>query len=118
MRLLADENFPFDAGEALRKIGHDVVWIRTKAPGAGDQEVLERAKSESRILITFDKDFGELAFRSRLPAPCGIVLFRIRIRSAVHVANLAVKVFESRSDWPGNFAVIEDNRIRLRSLPR
>ena len=68
MRFLANENFPQDAITALRQEKHDVVWIRTDAPGSGDEDVLVRARRESRILVTFDKDFGELAFHSRLPA--------------------------------------------------
>jgi predicted nuclease of predicted toxin-antitoxin system len=63
MRILADENFPGDAVTALREQGHDVLWIRTDAPGISDHEVLTHAQAEARILITFDKDFGELAFR-------------------------------------------------------
>lgn len=43
MRFLANENFPADAVEALRATGHDVVWIRTDAPGITDPEVLHRA---------------------------------------------------------------------------
>jgi predicted nuclease of predicted toxin-antitoxin system len=68
VRLLADENFPGVAVAALRSRGHDVAWIRTDAPGSGDRDVLARAEAEGRLLITFDKDFGELAFRLRLPA--------------------------------------------------
>ena len=67
MRLLANENFPSDAVDALRERGHDVIWIRTDAPGSRDEDILARARRESRVLVTFDKDFGELAFRSRLP---------------------------------------------------
>jgi predicted nuclease of predicted toxin-antitoxin system len=66
MRFLANENFPLDAVEALRHQGHDVVWIRTESPGISDPEVLSRAQTEDRILLTFDKDFGELAFRTKL----------------------------------------------------
>ncbi len=117
MRLLANENFPFDAVDALRKSGHDILWIRKEAPGASDYDILMMAKSESRILITFDKDFGELAFRSGLPLSCGIVLFRIRCPSSAYIANISVKIFKSRSDWNGYFTVIEDNRIRMRPLP-
>ena len=54
MRLLANENFPGDAIIALRDAGHDVVWIRTEAPGSSDGDVLARAQRENRILITFD----------------------------------------------------------------
>lgn len=68
MRFLANENFPLDAVEALRQQDHDVVWIRTESPGISDPEVLSRTQAEERILLTFDKDFGELAFRMNLPA--------------------------------------------------
>ncbi|WP_287661640.1 DUF5615 family PIN-like protein [Microcystis sp. M049S2] len=77
MRFLANENFPLDAVEALRQNGHDVLWIRVESPGISDREVLSRAQAENRILLTFDKDFGELAFRSRLPASVGIILFSL-----------------------------------------
>ncbi|MBD2604215.1 DUF5615 family PIN-like protein [Scytonema hofmannii FACHB-248] len=69
------------AVEALCNGGHDIIWIRTDAPGITDPEVLNRAQSDERILLTFDKDFGELAFRSHLPATCGIILFRIKAPS-------------------------------------
>src|SRR5438876_4511243 len=78
MQFLANENFPLDAVAAVRKIGHDVAWIRTDAPGSKDRDILKRAVSEQRILLTFDKDFGELAFAVGLPASCGIVLLRVQ----------------------------------------
>jgi predicted nuclease of predicted toxin-antitoxin system len=73
MRFLADENFPGDAVTALRTSGQDVLWIRTDAPGITDQDVLARSLKDARVLLTFDKDFGDLAWRSGLPASCGIV---------------------------------------------
>ncbi|MBA4379543.1 MAG: hypothetical protein C0393_02455 [Anaerolinea sp.] len=117
MRLLADENFPGEAVHALRDDGHDVAWVRTDAPGSSDIEILARAQKENRIMITFDKDFGELAFRARLPAASGIILFRVAAPSASHVARLAVAALSSRSDWAGRFSVIEDQRIRMTPLP-
>jgi len=77
MRFLANENFPGDAVAALRSGNHDVVWVRTENPGSTDEDVLTRAMLERRILLTFGKDFGELAWNARLPADCGIVLFRL-----------------------------------------
>jgi predicted nuclease of predicted toxin-antitoxin system len=118
MNILANENFPEDAILILRQHGHNVVWIRTEAPGSSDEQVLARAQAEDRILITFDKDFGELAFRARLPASSGIILFRISIPSSAHVGRVAAAVLDSRSDWAGHFAVIEDNRIRMTPLPQ
>ena len=117
MRILANENFPGDAIAALRQGGHDVAWIRTDAPGSSDRQVLARAETEDRVLITFDKDFGELAFRAKLPASAGIILFRISAPSSAHVARVAVAALGSRTDWRGHFAVIEDTRIRMTPLP-
>lgn len=117
MRILANENFPLDAVVVLRERGHDVVWVREEFPGISDREVLERAQQENRILITFDKDFGELAFHAGLPAECGIVLFRITTPSATHIARIAAAVLEGRSDLAGHFSVIEDDRIRMTPLP-
>ncbi|MFB0537595.1 MAG: DUF5615 family PIN-like protein [Anaerolineae bacterium] len=117
MRILADENFPGDAVAALRERGHDVAWVRADAPGSSDIQVLARAQAKGRILVTFDKDFGELAFRSKLPASSGVVLFRISAPSSAHVARVAVAALESRTDWVGHFAVVEDDRIRMTPLP-
>ena len=116
MRFLADENFPLDAVEALRQQGHDVAWIRTESPGISDPEVLSRAQAEDRILLTFDKDFGELAFRSKLPADSGIILFRITVPSGSVAAQKVVAAISFRDDWAGHFSVIEDEKIRMRLL--
>ena len=61
MRFLANENFPGDAVAALKAAGHDIVWVRTVAPGSEDKDILAWAEREARVLLTFDKDFGELA---------------------------------------------------------
>ena len=117
MRFLANENFPLDAVEADRTIGHDLAWIRTDAPGSKDRDILKRAVSEQRILLTFDKDFGDLAFQHGLPATCGIVLFRLQASSSTALATLVATALESRTDWAGQFSVVKAGRIRMRPLP-
>lgn len=117
MRLLANENFPGDAVVALRHDGHDVVWIRTDSPASSAIDVRDRAQREQRFVITFDKDFGELAFRLRLPALSGIILFRISAPSSQYVARTVVAALNSRTDWAGHFAVVEERRIRITPLP-
>ena len=72
MRFLADENFPLPAVEALRRSELDVTWISEGYSGSTDEMVLDHCGSERRTLLTFDKDFGELAFLRGLPADCGI----------------------------------------------
>ena len=117
MLILANENFPGEAVNALRSGGHDVIWVRTDAPGSKDQAVLERADAEKRLLLTFDKDFGELAYRLCMPSSGGIILFRISTTSPAMVAQKVVAVLDSRTDWVGHFSVVEDTRIRMRVLP-
>lgn len=117
MRILADENLPAPAVAALRERGHAVFSACTEMPGAPDTEVLARAQAEDRVLITFDKDFGELAFRHGLPASCGVVLFRLSSSSLDEAVRAVVAALESRSDWPGHFSVIEEGRVRHRPLP-
>ncbi|SRR6266478_5007506 len=118
MRFLANENFPLDAVEALRREGRYVAWIRTDAPGSSDEDVLSRSQREQRIVLTFDKDFGALAFHARLPAKCGVILFRIAMRSAAEIAATVVEAIASCVDWAGNFAVVERERIRFRKRCR
>lgn len=117
MRILANENIPGDAVQLLRGRGHDVSWIRTESPGATDQANLGRALSEQRLLITFDKDFGELVFRLGRDASCGIVLFRIAAASSVAAAAKIADTLDSRTDWAGNFSVVDDFRVRMVPLP-
>ena len=116
MHILADENFPGPAVEALRAGGHDVVWVRTDMSGAPDDAVLARAQTEGRLLVTQDKDFGELAFHWGLPSSCGVVLFRLVLPSPESAAARIVAALESRADWGGRFWTVDESRIRSRPL--
>jgi len=118
MRILADENIPGRAVEALSDRGHDVRWVRADARGSTDRDVLALAVADERVLVTFDKDFGELVFRVGLPASCGVVLFRIMSSSPSQVTERIVTILESRTDWVGAFAVVEQDRIRMIKLPQ
>jgi predicted nuclease of predicted toxin-antitoxin system len=118
MRILANENFPGPVVRALRQRGDDVAWVKEDQPGATDADVLARAQIEGRLLITFDKDFGELACRQSLPVQCGVILFRLTGASPEEDNARALAALSSRSDWGGHFAVVQDDRIRLRELPQ
>lgn len=69
------------------------------------------------MLLTQDKDFGELAYRGGLPAECGVILSRIPPETPVLLASALAGALENPLDWAGHFAVIEPGRIRLRPLP-
>jgi predicted nuclease of predicted toxin-antitoxin system len=117
VRLCANENVPEACVVALRQFGHDVVWIRETAPGSSDADVLARARNEERLLITFDKDFGDLVFHRGLQASQGVVLLRIAQPSAALVAQRVVAILASRTDWLGQYSVVEEHSVRMRPLP-
>ena len=117
MRLLADENIPLPAVNALQEREHDVSWIGGSSPGIDDRAVLRRASSENRLLLTFDKDFGTLIFREAIGQPVGILLFRLPLLPKEELRDFITATVEERNDWAGHFAVIEKDRIRMRRLP-
>lgn len=114
MKLLLNENLGRSAAEALRRQGHDVIWIGDDFSGTQDQAVLAKAKSEGRILVTKDKDFGELAFKSG-EAHDGIILLRLEDEAPAN----AVRVIEGilariANRKPPFFIVASDSEFRIR----
>jgi hypothetical protein len=77
MRWLADECVDLALVNQLRGAGHDILYVAEVASGATDADMLRRARNDSRLLRTEDKDFGELRFRLKLAVP-GPVLLRLR----------------------------------------
>lgn len=117
MRLILNENISTSVAQSLRALGHDVLAVKESMRGESDARILARAQAESRLVVTQDKDFGELAFRIGLPADCGIVLFRLSGSDPLADNQRMVEVINSRTDWAGHFAVADDSRIRIRPLP-
>ena len=116
LRFLADENVPSAVVMAIRRDGQDVAWIREDAPGSSDLDVLARTLSESRVLLTFDKDFGELARGQMTSETSGIVLIRMPLRPDRDAGEALARIILARHDWGGHFAVIEPGRVRMRPL--
>jgi predicted nuclease of predicted toxin-antitoxin system len=118
MRFLADENISRLVIERLRAMGFDVASVATMSPGASDNDVLAAARSEGRILITEDRDFGELVVRQR-PGVHGVVLLELDRLSNAAEADLVRTVVSANADkLAGNLVVIEPGRVRVRPLPR
>ena len=118
MRVIANENIAGAVVRGLRRLGHDVLSVKESMRGADDLSILRRAEGEGRLIITHDKDFGELAFRRCRPASCGIILFRLSGVTPVADHRRLLDVIDSRTDWMGHFSVVTDDRIRMRSLAR
>jgi predicted nuclease of predicted toxin-antitoxin system len=118
VRIVANENFPGPVIRELRRRGHDVLSVKETMRGASDREILAGAQRDDRLVVTFDKDFGELAYRFGLPAGSGVVLFRLSGTSPETDNARVLAALESSIEWSGNFAVVSDDRIRVRPLPR
>lgn len=117
-RLLADENIPQPAVDALRAAGHDVHAILEDARGAPDEKVLAAARAQSRVLLTFDLDMGQLVFERRLAGPPGIVVFRDVPPTLADTVQLIVTLFQRQDlTFDGQFTVVTGERIRQRPLP-
>ena len=76
MNLLADESVDGPIVERLRRDGYQVAYIAELGPGMLDDDVLNLANQEAALLLTSDKDFGEMVFRQRLHMH-GVVLIRL-----------------------------------------
>jgi len=112
MRLLADENTPYPAIAALRGDGHDVFSVAELSPGAADTDIFAWAIQDSLIVLTFDKDFGDIARQTSATAQCGVILFRGAMPSPRDIGRYFVDAINARSDWAGHFSVVEPGRIR------
>jgi predicted nuclease of predicted toxin-antitoxin system len=118
VRYLADENIPLAAVERLRAEGIDIASVAKLLAGQTDARVLEEANRDGRIVITFDKDFAELVFRDGRDVVAGVILLRVRPRSASEIAATLASLLTSGRDWQGHFSVVDDRHIRMVPLSR
>jgi predicted nuclease of predicted toxin-antitoxin system len=120
MRFLVDECIFIQVVDHLRRGGHDVVWIGDLMPSVEDKAVLEAANAERRILMSEDRDFGELIFRDGMPA---VAIISLRVSEFDFAPDemgryAAAKVLELGDRLLGQFTVIEPGGERPRPLPR
>lgn len=118
MRFLADENVSRHVIERLRREGHDVASIAETRPGASDDDVLSTTGADARILITEDRDFGEMVIRQHYKVR-GVMLLELdRLTNAMEADAVAEVVGAHAERLAGNLVVVEPGRIRIRPLPR
>jgi predicted nuclease of predicted toxin-antitoxin system len=116
VNFVADECCDAPLVSGLRSDGHDVLYVKEIAPGSDDETVLQTAAAQQRILLTEDKDFGELVVRLKLPA-YGIILLRMNpADSATKLAQLRRLFVRHAHRLPGTFVVLSENKARFRSL--
>jgi predicted nuclease of predicted toxin-antitoxin system len=116
VRLLLDSCL---SGIALRQIeaaGHDVTWAGTWSVDPGDEEILARAHAEGRILVTLDKDFGELAIVRQRPHAGIMRLVGVRVGEQASVCLGALSRFSDEL-CRGAIVTVEPGRVRVRAAP-
>lgn len=118
IRVLADENVPRASIASLRTAGLDVSSVAEHMPGASDLAVLDLARSGNRLLITFDRDFGELIYRGGHPAPPGVVYLRFVPADPNEAAAILRSLLaHSEIQLEGRFTVVTRDQVRQRPLP-
>ena len=114
MRFLADECVDRQIADRLRHDGHTVLYVAEMKPGISDGEVLNLANQEDAILLTADKDFGELVFRQDRVAP-GIVLVRLAgLSPAIKAEIVAAAIEDHAAEFLLSFTVIMQDSVRIR----
>jgi predicted nuclease of predicted toxin-antitoxin system len=117
MRLLLDMNMSPKVAEQLRTEGHDAVHLRDLGLGRlPDHDVFALAKTEQRLVVTFDLDFGEIVAQG---AGTGVVLLRLRSVRTAHVQRrVSIALNEGAAALrAGAVVLVEDARIRVRTWP-
>lgn len=116
MRFIANENVEKRIVNALRKNNHDVVYCAELKSRMDDDIILQMANKEKRILITNDKDFGELIYIQRKIA-YGVLLLCFQTENSLHKSKIINEVLEKYKDKiPHHFVTISERKVRIRPL--
>ena len=113
MEFLADESCDFAAVRALRAHGYDVAAVAEWIGGASDEQVMEAALASGRILLTEDKDFGQLVYANGR-ASRGVIVIRFPTQARSRLGAAVVAAVEQAGErLIGSFVVIEPGRVRI-----
>ena len=114
MIFLADECVDQPIAQRLRQDGHEVVCISETEPSTPDDAVLSHANARRAVLITGDKDFGELVFRDGRAA-YGVLLVRLAgLSPRTKAAIVSAAVRDRGREMPRAFTVVSPGLIRIR----
>lgn len=115
MNIVADENIALPIVERLQRDGH-FVWYTTLGRGISDDIVLGVANQQKALLLTDDKDFGELVIRHRHQTS-GVVLLRLAGVSPIQRAEIVAQVFREHGDeLIGAFTIITPRKVRINPI--
>ena len=110
MKFLANEKFPYPSIKILRDNGLEVYSIGEESSGISDEIVLNRAVIENLIILTFDRDYGELIFKYRLDTPPAVIYFRNKGKVPTDAAAILLDLLQNQDLIIENvFTVISEN---------
>ncbi len=116
LSLLADENIDQRLVSSLRLAGISVYSVAESSTGITDEEVMRLSEDLGALILTDDKDFGEIVFRKQRSCP-GIVLLRLTGVDHSRKADQVIQVIKRYgSEMIGKFVVITAERVRIRKL--
>jgi predicted nuclease of predicted toxin-antitoxin system len=119
VQFLADESRDFRVVLAQRQAGHDVLAVVEDWPGAPDREVLESARTSGRILLTEDRDFGQLVFAGQPDRGGGVVFVRCPERARPRLPqSIASMVERLGPGLEGHFVMWTPGKVRSRRPER
>ena len=112
---LANENFPKPSVELLREAGFTTKYIAEEFSGISEVEVIEHAVRDNLIILTYDKDYGEMIFRYAKDNPPSVVFFREKGQDPMFAGQILLSILiNGNTKLAGGFTVIETNSIRQR----
>lgn len=116
IRFLADENIPRKVVDLVSEKGYDILWIKNIAPKSSDDQILSLAEAEERVILTFDRDFGQLVYEKKLLMKQGIIYFRLDGLSPLKMAETVLETLNSDMTFLGYFTVVAKTKIRQTRL--
>lgn len=116
MKFLADENIPRKVVDLIFEHGYDIQWIKAISPKSSDDRILSLAEADERIILTFDRDFGQLVYEKKLLTKQGIIYFRLNGLSPSMMAEAVIETLNSKMIFSGYFTVVTKTRIRQMRL--
>lgn len=114
MTFLANENFPFPSIKILRNKGYNVSSVAEEIPGSSDEQIIKIAQQNKTIILTFDRDYGEIIVRHTIKNPPAVVYFRLKGNSPESAANLLLDILSKNISLENHFTVVEQTNIRQR----
>jgi predicted nuclease of predicted toxin-antitoxin system len=116
LRILADENVHPVVVQRLRDAGYDTEWIAETAAGIADFQILDRIDIAEFVLITYDRDFGDLIFNQKSPKPLAVIYSRLGRAEPRYIADRIVNMLDSGMS-ANQIHVIKKDGIRSTPFP-